>query len=106
MFRDIAREILKNNVITPVNGISSQATTLKVQSNAGAFGFTVKGKLRSDLTYSPITLIKDNGLTLANSVSDGQVYTADITGYSDLTIETNGIVSDSSLVLFYIYGDN
>lgn len=103
-----AYEVLKNNKITPISNFSTTASILKIQSNASldTFGFSLYGKMKDNFDFSKISVIKDNGMTLEDEIKDSSGYTADISGYREITIQTSGIVDDDSQVMFYLYSEN
>ena len=84
----------KNNMAVP------ESTSIsKVQGNAH-FGATYKyklvGRLETGFKWIPIILVKDSNADMIDGfITDSGIYTADITGYKDVSIQIEVLTGES-----------
>lgn len=62
---------------------------VKLQAQ-GSGTYTLKGRLSAECDWDEICTLKASSLSTTRDMSDTAVYTADITGYSHITVAVNG----------------
>lgn len=72
---------------------------VKIQG-VGAGSYTLKGRLSSDSAFDTICCIKVSDFSKATSITNTAVYSADVSGYSQITVEA----SDFDKVVAVIIG--
>lgn len=67
----------------------SRGEQIKLQG-IGAGTYKLKGRLTVDCDFDDVCTVKANSLATVKEVSDTAVYIADISGYSQITVEAMG----------------
>lgn len=62
----------------------------KVQAK-GVGTFTLKGRLNPSYDFDDIAAIKASDFNKTTAISDNSVWCADISGYSQITVEADGV---------------
>ena len=62
----------------------------KIQA-IGSGTYSLKGRLSADCDFDDIALIKASDFVKSSTISDNSVWVADISGYSQITVEADGV---------------
>lgn len=63
---------------------------VKMQA-VGSGTYTLKGRLVSDCDFDTICAIKSSDFNKSSTISDNSVWCADVSGYSQITVEADGV---------------
>lgn len=74
------------------------AEQIKVQA-VGTGTYTVKGRLNSNAQFDTICAIKVSDFSTKSTISDTAIYTGDVSGYSQVTVDASGFDSITAALI-------
>lgn len=76
----------------------SSGEQVKLQA-IGSGSATLRGRLNSECNWDSIALLKGNDFSKSDSINSTEVYMADCSGYTEITIEASGFVKIYATIL-------
>ena len=67
----------------------NQDEQIKIQG-VGSGTYTIKGRLSSDCEWDTVCAIKASDFSKGTAISDTNIWIADVSGYSHITVEASG----------------
>ena len=80
--------VIYDGIKTEVLNISDDET-IKFQA-IGSGTYSIKGKIANDCAWDDICAIKASDFETSLNINDNAVWIADVTGYSQITVEASG----------------
>lgn len=74
------------------------AEQCKIQG-VGSGSYTLKGRLSTTASFDTICTIKVSDFSKKSEITDTAVYSADVSGYSQVTVEASGLDSITAVLI-------